>query len=283
GNVNAALHDQMLALQWVQDNIHLFGGSKDKITVVGQSAGAGSILHQTIAFGGSGRLLFSQAIIGSAAFNPNPTSDAQENTFNKFLEFLNISIIDEARQILPETLIAANLLQIWNSLSGTNTHGPVVDGVFVLDLLGKLLAQGRFHKDLKLMVGHNSDEGLVFTPPQVDLSDIYDTFLQLAFPSVSSYVLDYITMTLYPPVFDGTYGYVTEFQRAVATTADSTLDCNAKYIDWAFESGTHAYEFSLAPGTHGLDAPYMLINGVTSTFKNSTVASTLQDYITSFV
>lgn len=35
GIPNLGLHDQALALQWVQDHIHLFGGDKSKVTVSG--------------------------------------------------------------------------------------------------------------------------------------------------------------------------------------------------------------------------------------------------------
>lgn len=36
--------------------------------------------------------------------------------------------------------------------------GPVVDGSFVPDLPGKLLLEGKFAKDVKVMVGHNANE-----------------------------------------------------------------------------------------------------------------------------
>ncbi|RZC35306.1 COesterase and/or Abhydrolase 3 domain containing protein, partial [Asbolus verrucosus] len=45
---NNGLKDQQLAIQWTHDNIHLFGGDPEKVTIFGQSAGSASCAYQLL-------------------------------------------------------------------------------------------------------------------------------------------------------------------------------------------------------------------------------------------
>ncbi len=65
GLPNAGLWDQRAALQWIQDYIHLLGGDPTQVTAMGESAGAGSILHHLVA---RETPLFSKAILQSRAY-----------------------------------------------------------------------------------------------------------------------------------------------------------------------------------------------------------------------
>ena len=53
GAPNAGILDMAFALQWVQNHIHHFGGDKSRVTVAGQSAGAGGVMLLGIAKNGT--------------------------------------------------------------------------------------------------------------------------------------------------------------------------------------------------------------------------------------
>ncbi|XP_077297608.1 juvenile hormone esterase-like isoform X2 [Arctopsyche grandis] len=60
---NAGLKDQVLALRWVQKNIHTFGGDPQNVTLIGASAGAVSVHYHLMS--PMSRGLFSKAIMQS--------------------------------------------------------------------------------------------------------------------------------------------------------------------------------------------------------------------------
>jgi carboxylesterase type B len=58
GVLNAGLLDMNFALQWVQKHIKKFGGDPDRVTIGGESAGAGAVMYQALAYGGKDDTLF---------------------------------------------------------------------------------------------------------------------------------------------------------------------------------------------------------------------------------
>lgn len=52
GALNAGLLDMNFALKWVQQYASKFGGDPSRVTLAGESAGAGAVLYQSMAYGG---------------------------------------------------------------------------------------------------------------------------------------------------------------------------------------------------------------------------------------
>jgi para-nitrobenzyl esterase len=71
---NLGLRDQILAVQWVHDNIGAFGGDPERVTVFGQSAGADSVLSLMLCEETTG--LFRRAIMQSAPLGVREGRDA---------------------------------------------------------------------------------------------------------------------------------------------------------------------------------------------------------------
>lgn len=159
GTANAGLYDQRFALEWVQKHISKFGGDPSRVTIFGESAGGGSIMHQITAYGGNnGPVPFAQAVPQSPGFAPIVSNQQQEQTFSDFLTLLNVSTIAEARELSYTALLTANTIQVGLAPYGSFVYGPTVDGDFAPALPGELLLHGQYPKDLKIMVGHNADE-----------------------------------------------------------------------------------------------------------------------------
>lgn len=286
GVVNVGLYDQRFALQWVKQHIHRFGGDPKKVTVMGESAGAGAIMHQITAYGGvKGRAPFKRAILQSPGFFPMPYQDQQDAVLRDFLQLLGVNTIEDARRLPSEKLISANAYQVATLPPyGTFVYGPVVDGIFVPSLPGTLLWEGAFDRTVEVMVGHNANEGLEFTSPNTTTEAGIINALNEAFPDMTPSAVRHVVNDLYPPIFDGRYGYTDSVGQASLITSDAAFQCNTHYLNRAFDNRTDSYMFSIPPALHAQDMPYTFFNGHPSpSVKNSTVALVLQDYIVSFV
>lgn len=282
---NLGLHDQMRALHWVQQYISLFGGDPEQVTVIGESAGASSIVFQITSYGGNTALPFQRAIPQSPAFqfNINMTAGyeltmevASNVTGTTISTMAELSSLDAAT--LKTVNEQANLEASW----GNVVFGPAPDGIYVPRLPQVLLAEGAFNKDVTLLIGHNSEEAVEFVDPNISTDAELLAGLEVGFPEVSNATLTYILDTLYPAA-----SYSTPFLRAVQINTDAYFACTTRYLALAKGNNTYNYIFAIPPGYHADDTKYTFYNGDYSTLDdgfpiNVPIAYALQDSIIAF-
>ncbi|OLL21704.1 Secreted lipase [Neolecta irregularis DAH-3] len=290
GLANVGLHDQRAAFQWVQDYIHLFGGDPKIVTVMGESAGAGSIFHHIVS---PIKPQFKRAIMQSPAWYPQFDRYGLEHQYQNFAIAAGCSTFDLhcLRTQTEEKLQEANLATTLHSQYGTFQYGPAIDGVYVLDEPDKRLSSGHFAHDVEVMMGYNSDEGAIFTNPTIITSKHVDEMLRLNFPYSNETFFNEVKR-LYPP--PPTRRYYTQFGRVSEMISEFIVTCNSRYFGQAFNGRTFNYRFAIPPALHGmdllftffgvdLDFPDLGLSVLISPDFQRSLAWALQRYLVSFV
>ncbi|KAI0122012.1 alpha/beta-hydrolase [Daldinia grandis] len=290
---NLGLYDQRLALDWINEYIVLFGGGTDRITVMGESAGAASIVHQLTAFGATEVSPFLKAIILSPAFQYN--IDLDENYLKTLTEASNQSglSIDSVSQLRG---LPTNLLQYINqevvtaAPVGTFGFGPGPDDAFVTELPQKLLYQGKFDSTVDLLLSHTSHESVPFLPTGIKTAADVKAYVRKILPTASDKTIDVMLTDrrLYPDVLvGGKYPWNTQSARLERLVTDINFACTTQYLSRARGNDTFNLVFTHLPGWHADDVPYVFFNGDTRTTNNKVfvdgrLATQLQDYIVAF-
>jgi len=191
---NYAVLDQILALQWIKNNISNFGGDTSRIMIFGESAGGmnvGNLMLTPLSAG-----LFHKACIQSASPFIQDYAEAQNNGIAFVDSFIDTGTVAQKIAYM-RTLPADSLLYFLESpLQNGIVSSPwkaVKDSVIFFEFAHEALKNGNFHK-VPLIIGSNADEMSIFAPQTVTPAMV--TALIIAYVPLA---LRPLAMALYPP------------------------------------------------------------------------------------
>lgn len=166
--VNMALLDQVAALRWVNENIEVFGGDPNNITVFGESSGSMCVASLMVAPSAKG--LFHKAICQSGSLPPKllSPSEAAESA-EILLDALEIapSQAEKLWELPAEAILQAQLDMVKSTFKGadkkTRRFRPhlIGDGGILPENPFRAIEQGAA-KDISLLIGTNLDEQRFF-------------------------------------------------------------------------------------------------------------------------
>ncbi|KAG7445282.1 esterase 1 [Guyanagaster necrorhizus] len=316
GQLNLGVRDQLAALEWVQENIGLFGGDKTKVTIFGESAGA--MLTNLLFLNSLISNLARAAIFESGASSSPVTYNAstRESSWRNFVAGTPGCESIAGTQNTFDCLQAANSSAIYQGLVEAFAlaiegfpFDPALDGPFGLlpDLPSRLWAKGEF-ATLPFISGTNLDEGTLFLPTNrsytdEDIKDYMTATYSPYPPYLSDDILDRL-LELYPddpslgsPYGTGneTFGLPSGFKRVAAMSGDLTFDAQRRtWTQTAAQAGVKAYGYQFTqnvssnaaylgvPHASELDFIYGQLNSSTEPASSILLGEMMVDYWVSF-
>lgn len=192
---NYAVLDQILALQWVKNNIANFGGDPDKVMIFGESAGGtdvGNLLTTPLAAN-----LFQRACIESAA----PVVSTYADATNKGVQFVNsyplatgtnAQKIGYLRSLPADSLTIKGTSPLNGGVVQMNWQSVIDNQVFFNTPINVIQSANFNH--VPLLLGSNSEEMSLSAPPTV-LPAMVSALLNVYVPQAYQQT----ALALYPP------------------------------------------------------------------------------------
>ena len=164
---NCGVSDQILAMQWIHENIAQFGGDPGRVTICGESAGGATVINMLAMPALKG--MFQQAIAQSALPNCVMTHEMARENIDLFIEGMGWTEEDlpKLRTMDPFEFQKGNIYvaekhQYKNP--GMFLPGPIQDDLLPvrpIDAIRNGSAAG-----VRLIIGTNMHEGTMFVHPE---------------------------------------------------------------------------------------------------------------------
>lgn len=184
---NYAFMDQIACLRWVRTNIAAFGGNPREVTIVGQSAGATSVI--ILLTSPLARGLFQRAVIESDASRntvlppvplDHPGANGRPSAEQIALAFARgvgvrgkgAAALADLRGLPSEKIVDGLNMASWSQQRGTHS-GPILDGKLVVEPPEQAFREGRQAKVPVLLGANSADLGSI---PARSIDDLLAAF-----------------------------------------------------------------------------------------------------------
>jgi para-nitrobenzyl esterase len=161
---NEGLLDQIAALRWVRDEIRVFGGNPNNVTVFGQSAGGWDITQLLAMDAAAG--CFDKAVPMSGALSRQIPAAEAAATAARFAD--RFGGFERLRDVPARDILD---FQLELQRSGTR-FGPVRDGELICADAAEAIAAGTVSRGIPLMVGTARDEWGLWTAFDESMADL---------------------------------------------------------------------------------------------------------------
>jgi len=265
---NLGVYDMIAALKWVKENIGSFGGNPESITVMGQSAGAHTIM--CLLTMPDVRRLFKRAIIESAPAGLPPfTTKAAIEIGNKLLGFLGIDRANanvESLRKIPHNKILESMGLLMRSTARfgqiTPPFMPVFDDLSSVEAFVEKAGDGAGAEGIDVIIGTTREESNAFF--------VGDPAMQNPDPAIVDKFFERLTgkaesIELYRKYRPG--GKITDLLSDVAADY-ATVFPSLKLAERVAKAGANAwvYQFDWAPAgspfkaCHCIELPFVFGN-----------------------
>ncbi|QTM99745.1 carboxylesterase family protein [Sediminibacillus dalangtanensis] len=255
---NLGLLDQVAALRWVKNNIAVFGGDPQQVTIFGESAGSMSIASLFAMPQAKG--LFNKAIMESGASQVVPSGQAV-HIAKDFISMLDIEP-DHLSAIKDESLdsLMKASEEVYQENGGDESvllFQPAIDDNTLPQYPTDAVAAGSA-ADIPLMIGTNHDEGVFFVRPDTEEmpeGKMDEIVKRMAGRENADKIREY-----YPPSAEGQARLITDFVFWKPALEFAEAQTNYAPV-WMYRFDWHVPGHPYAgKAVHALEIPFVFQN-----------------------